>query len=150
MILCLANNNCVDRSHGRTTIFPTLNFFFAVCDVGEFLSSLVKKAPVPPPQWSVAALCESRTQTCEIPHDLSQQQQALCILMMFLQYYLSHPITIRMQSTTSPIYIIGIVYCYRRFYSPMHLHFLPTCYLGIQVKSYACSTFEWRLKLFSK
>ena len=27
MILCLANNNCVDRSHGRTTIFPTLNFF---------------------------------------------------------------------------------------------------------------------------
>ena len=144
MILCLANNNCVDRSHGRTTIFPTLNFFFAVCDVGEFLSSLVKKAPVPPPQWSVAALCESRTQTCEIPHDLSQQQQALCILMMFLQYYLSHPITIRIQSTTSPIIslaqyiVIGgfIVLCTCTSY------LLAT---QVQVKTYACSTFEWRL-----
>ena len=41
--LTVFSNNCVDRSHGQTTIFPTLNFFFAVCDVGEFLSSLVKK-----------------------------------------------------------------------------------------------------------
>ena len=130
MILCLANNNCVDRSHGWTTIFPTLNFFCGMWCGWIFVKSRKKSTCATTIVVRGRTVWKSNADVRNSPWFVTTATSTVHsddvhVVLPLSPYYYSYIVY------HFPHYIIGIVYCYRRFYSPMHLHFLPTCYLGM-------------------